>query len=117
MLRNILFFCSFIEQSDKTHENFILLVGCKFLDWNSIFQVKAKRWNSIVDNHNIFDIDVFQYSQVLNVAAIFGLDAMIAVKDSFDWFWPLVQILDDELGIAQGWWCEYKNIIVDSCSF
>ena len=57
-----------------------MLVVDKFKDWDSIVDLESKRMEQIVDYHHVFQIPVFDDSQVFDEKAIFGLHAVFPGK-------------------------------------
>lgn len=56
--------------------------------------------HKIIDDDDIFELSIFNDSEVFDVVAIVGFHAVSSVKKALNYFFILVQVVDNDWGVV-----------------
>ena len=89
----------------------IMLVVNKFKDRNPIVNLQAETVQKIVNDNHVFELTVFDDSEILDEEAVLGLHAMLPGKYITDVLILRVDVVDDRICIVLGWSCEDDDLV------
>ena len=56
----------------------VFFISSEFEDGNSVIQLEAKALKQVINNHHVFEVPVFDDSEVLNKVAFLSVQAVLS---------------------------------------
>lgn len=102
----------FLEESDHEEQLFIILLPHVRLDRYSVFQLIGKRNDGVVNKNDVFDISIFDDSEVFDVHSMHRVDAVLPVQSVLDDLAVWVDKVEGSIGIVLSTCRKYAYFVV-----
>ena len=89
-----------------------MLVVNKFKDRNPIVNLQAETMQKIVNDNHVFELTVFDDSEILDEEAVLGLHAMLPGEYIADVLVLWIDVIDDSVCIVLGWGSEDDDLVL-----